>query len=349
MPASAQMSTILASRNPSRSNTARAPRTNAARLRRPRALAGGWPVRDGRFSAVPAWAVDAGNRRISTNLTCTRIRIQLAFLAMEPDRHDVITGGAPNAPQVPPLLVDEAVDLPLRGELRYGLELTRLVCDPVFWRPVRQADAPPVLVVPGFMAGDVSLAVLRGWLRRRGSHTSSAGVRLNVDCRERAVGRLEVPLRKLAERTGRRAVVIGQSRGGELARVLAIRNPDVVSTLVMLGSPVLEPLNVGRPVLRALRAVACLGDLGVPGMLTMRCTDGACCAPFRGDIRAPLTPEVRAVAIYSRSDGCVSWPACLDPCARQIEVESSHTGMSVNLAVYRVLAKILGEEPACNG
>ena len=47
--------------------------------------------------------------------------------------------------------------------------------------------------------------------------------------------------------------MIGQSRGGELARVLAVRNPDTVATLVMLGSPVVEPLSVGRPVLSALR------------------------------------------------------------------------------------------------
>jgi hypothetical protein len=62
-----------------------------------------------------------------------------------------------------------------------------------------------------------------------------------------------------------------------------------------------------------------------------------------------MKPNERAVAIYSRCDGCVSWRACLDPCARQIEVESSHTGMSVNLAVYRVLAEILKEEPAWSG
>jgi pimeloyl-ACP methyl ester carboxylesterase len=243
----------------------------------------------------------------------------------------------------------EAVDPVLRGELRYGLELARLVCDPTFLQPGRQADAPPVLLVPGFMTGDTSLAWLRGWLRRRGSRTSSAGMRLNVDCAERSVGRLEVRLRKLAARTGRRVVVIGQSRGGELARVLAVRNPDAVSTLVMLGSPVLEPLNVGRPVMRALRSVARLGDLGVPGMLSMQCADGGCCAPFREDLREPLTPDVRAVAIYSRSDGIVSWRACLDPDASQVEVESSHTGMSVNLAVYRVLAEILKEEPTWSG
>jgi triacylglycerol lipase len=97
----------------------------------------------------------------------------------------------------------EAVDPPLRGELRYGLELARLVCDPTFLRPGRRADAPPVLLVPGFLTGDTSLAVLRGWLRRRGSRTSSARMWLNVDCAERAVGRLEVPLRKLAEGAGR--------------------------------------------------------------------------------------------------------------------------------------------------
>src|SRR6201997_2188739 len=184
----------------------------------------------------------------------------------------------------PPVLTGEPADPPLRGELRYGLELARLVCDPIFLHPGRQADAPPVLLVPGLMAGDTSLAVLRGWLRRRGSRTSSARMRLNVDCAERAVGRLEVHLRKLAERTGHRVVVIGQSRGGELARVLAVRNPDAVSTVVMLGSPVLGPLSVGRPVMRALRFVARLGDLGVPGMLSMRCTDGACCEAFRGDL-----------------------------------------------------------------
>ena len=256
----------------------------------------------------------------------------------------------PNARlRLQPAPVGEPADPPLRGELRYGFEFARLVCDPTFLHPGRQANAPPVLLVPGFMAGDTSMAVLRGWLRRRGSRTASAGIRLNIDCAERAVGRLEVPLRKLAERTGRRVVVIGQSRAGELARVLAVRNPDAVSTLVMLGSPVLEPLSVGRAVLCALRYVARLGDLGVPGMLSMRCADGECCEAFREDLRQPLTPDVRAVAIYSRSDGCVSWRACLDPCSRQIEVESSHTGMSVNLAVYRVLAEILKEEPGWSG
>jgi pimeloyl-ACP methyl ester carboxylesterase len=194
------------------------------------------------------------------------------------------------------------------------------------------------------MAGDQSLGVLSGWLRRRGSRTASAGIRLNIDCAERAMTGIDLRLRRLAERAERRVVLIGQSRGGELARVAALRNPDLVSTLVMLGSPVLAPLSVGPTVLGAVRSVARLGDLGVPGMFSSECGDGECCAAFREDLLAPLPAGLRAVSIYSRSDAIVAWEACLDPCAECVEVQSSHSGMSVNLGVYRLLARILDRE-----
>jgi triacylglycerol lipase len=233
---------------------------------------------------------------------------------------------------------------PLRGELRYGMELARLFADGEFRRPRPGPRESAVLLVPGFMAGDSSLSVLAGWLRRRGARPAGAGMMLNTDCAERAVTRIEAQLRRLADRTGGRVVLIGQSRGGELARVVALRNPDAVGALVMLGSPVLDPLSVGPAVLRAVRSVARLGDLGVPGMFSSECGNGACCAGFRRDLRASLPQAVRAVSIYSRSDGIVSWQACLDPSAEHVEVESSHTGMSVNAGVYRVLARILDEE-----
>lgn len=243
----------------------------------------------------------------------------------------------------PSLAPGEARTLPLRGELRYGLELARLLADRDFRSPPTRASAPPVLLVPGFMAGDESLGVLASWLRRRGSRTAAAGIRFNVDCAERAVTGIEARLRRLTERAGCRAMVIGQSRGGAQARVVAVRNPELVSTVVMLGSPVLEPLSVGPGVLSAVRSVARLGDLGVPGLFSSECGDGPCCAGFRDDLRKPLREDVRAIAIYSRSDGIVSWRACLDPCAEPVEVDSSHSGMSVNMSVYRVLARVLDD------
>jgi hypothetical protein len=107
---------------------------------------------------------------------------------------------------------------------------------------------------------------------------------------------------------------------------------------------VLDPLSVGAGTLRAVRSIVSLGDFGVPGRFSSQCGEGECCAAYREHLGAPLPDTINAVAIYSRSDGIVSWEACLDPCARHVEVESSHTGMSVNRDVYRVLADILEQE-----
>ncbi len=202
-----------------------------------------------------------------------------------------------------------------------------------------------MLLVPGFMAGDASLQVLARWLRRRGSSTASSGIMLNAACAEQTVAGLQPRLERLAARAGGRVVLVGQSRGGALARVAAVRNPDLVSTVVMLGSPVVRPLEVGPAVLGAVRAVAMLGDLGVPGLLSTSCRDGACCESFRRDLLAPLPDGVRGVSIYSRSDGIVSWQACLDPSSEHLEVSSSHGGMSVNADVYRELDRVLDEVP----
>jgi triacylglycerol lipase len=240
---------------------------------------------------------------------------------------------------------------PLWGELRYSGELVRLLAGGELRGTRRRLDAQPVLLIPGFMAGDGSLTMLRHWLRRRGHPVAMSGMRANVDCAERAVTRLQEHLRAFAAECGRPAVLIGQSRGGALARALAVREPESVAGLVMLGSPVRDPLAVSAPVLRTVRWMSRLGDLGLPGVFSSRCRDGACCADFRANMGAPLAAGMQALAVHSRSDGIVDWRACLDPYAEPIEVASSHCGMSVHPAVYRALAHMLDErgQAAWNG
>jgi triacylglycerol lipase len=230
---------------------------------------------------------------------------------------------------------------PLWGELRYSGELARLVARSALRPGHRREDAAPILLIPGFMAGDASLATMRHWLRRRGHHVSMSGMVVNVDCAERIVSRLEGSLRSLYAESGKPVVVIGQSRGGALARALAVRNPDIVSGLVMLGSPVRDSLAVSAPVMRTVRWLARLGDLGLPGLFSSSCRDGECCESFRADLAAPLPPGMSAVAVHSRSDAIVDWRACLDPHAEQVEVDSSHCGMSVHPAVYSMLERVL--------
>ncbi len=232
---------------------------------------------------------------------------------------------------------------PLWGELRYSAELLRLLADGDLRSPRRRDDAPPVLLIPGFMAGDASLAVMRRWLRRRGHRVATSGMMANVDCAGRIVPRLEGNLRELVASEGRPAVLIGQSRGGALARALAVRAPEEVAGLVMLGSPVRDSLAVSAPVLRTVRLMARLGDLRVPGVFSTRCREGDCCAAFREDLLAPLGEEIHVVAVHSRSDAIVDWRACTDDHGRQVEVDSSHCGMSVHPEVYRELDRMLDE------
>jgi len=234
---------------------------------------------------------------------------------------------------------------PLWGELRYSGELARLLAGSAL-RPVRRVEgAPPVLLIPGFMAGDTSLRVMRHWLRRRGHHVSMSGILANVNCAERIVARLETQLRAFSADTGRPVALIGQSRGGALARALAVRNPESVCSLVMLGSPVRDSLAVSPAVMRTVQWVARLGDLGMPGVFSSSCHDGECCEDFRVHLRAPLADHIDAVAVHSRSDAIVDWRACLDPHAEQVEVDSSHCGMSVHPAVYRELERVLDATP----
>jgi triacylglycerol lipase len=236
---------------------------------------------------------------------------------------------------------------PLWGELRYGGELARLLAGQalsgqVLRRP--RADAQPVLLIPGFMAGDSSLTVMRSWLRSRGHSVSMSGLRLNAGCADEIVSRLQVQVREFAERQGEEVVVIGQSRGGALARSLTVREPDHISALVMLGSPVSDPLAVSPRVLRTVRLMAMLGDLGLPRLFSTDCAEGECCSAFWEEMDSPLPEHVEAISIFSRSDGIVDWHACMDPHARNVEISSSHCGMSVHPAVYRVLDELLDRD-----
>jgi triacylglycerol lipase len=235
----------------------------------------------------------------------------------------------------------EASVAPAWGELRYGAELARLLADRHLRSPQHHADAPPVMLIPGFMAGDSSLAVMRAWLRRRGHRVAMSGMIANIDCAGRAVGRLQEHLTDFAEDSGRPVVLIGQSRGGTLARVLAVRQPELVCGLAMLGSPVRDGLAASPSVLRTVRWIARLGDLGLPGVFSTSCRDGACCAAVRLDEQAPLAPTIDALGVYSRSDGVVDWRACVDPHAQSVEIDSSHCGMSVHPGVYHALEHLL--------
>jgi triacylglycerol lipase len=231
---------------------------------------------------------------------------------------------------------------PLWREARFGLETAALLRDPIL-RGEGLADGRgrPVLLIPGFMAGDGSLGMMAGWLKRAGYRSSRAGMRANVDCSGTIATRLEERLEELVSAQGRRAVIVGQSRGGTIARVLGGRRPDLVCGVVALGSPQLNPLAIHPLVRLQVEAVARLGSLGVPGLFKRSCLEDPCCAPFWADLAEPLPSDVGLVSVYSKTDGIVDWRSCLDPDGEQVEIDTSHCGMAVSPAAWRVVAGAL--------
>jgi triacylglycerol lipase len=235
----------------------------------------------------------------------------------------------PHLPHIPPLW----------RESRFGLELADLRRSPVYrGHGVPGGGGRPVMLIPGFLAGDGSLGTLTGWLRENGYHTRRAGIRANVSCSDEACRRLEARLEGFAEHVGQRVSIVGQSRGGVFARALAVKRPDLVEGIVTLGSPTVSQLKVHPLVLAQVGLVSALGTFAkVPGLFSWSCLRGLCCEEFRAATTGPFPEGVGYVAMYSRSDGVVDWHSCLDEAAQLVEVESSHCGMSVCAQVYREL------------
>lgn len=233
---------------------------------------------------------------------------------------------------------------PLWRESRVGFEAAQLLRSPV-WRGdgVVPGEGRPVLLVPGFMAGDGTLATMARWLRANGYWTRRAGIRANIGCSQEACERIEQRLEALAERTGQPVAIVGQSRGGVLARVVATRRPDLVAGIVTLGAPTVGMLRVHPLVLLQVGIVGALGTGRVPGLFRMSCLRGACCEPFRDDLAERFPAGVRYVCMYSRTDGIVDWRACIDGAADEVvEIHASHCGMAVSRDAYEQVARALG-------
>jgi pimeloyl-ACP methyl ester carboxylesterase len=230
---------------------------------------------------------------------------------------------------------------PLWREARIGLEAAALLRDPVF-RGDGMADGRgrPVLLIPGFLAGDGSLSMMAGWLKRTGYRPSRAGIVANVNCAGVLLPRLEERLERLVSQQGKRAAIVGQSRGGTLAKVLAYRRPDLVTGVVALGSPQINPLAVHPLVRLQVEAVGRLGSLGAPGLFKRSCIDGDCCSSFWEELAQPLPGRIGLVSVYSKSDGIVDWRSCIDPHATQlVEINASHCGMAVSRSAWRAVAE----------
>jgi triacylglycerol lipase len=202
----------------------------------------------------------------------------------------------------------------------------------------------PVLLVPGFMAGDATLKAMAMFLRYQGFRTYRSQIHVNVGCTREAADRLERRIESIAIRRDRKVTVVGHSLGGMLARGLASRRPDLIEGIVSMGSPVLAPAAVHRVLAWDAEMLARLTRVGFRGMMSADCLGGECARLSFEESQLAIDPDVAFTAIYSKRDGIVDWRACLDPASQQVEVRTSHVGMAVDPIVMDHVLTALREQ-----
>ncbi|MEQ1726501.1 MAG: alpha/beta hydrolase [Sphingopyxis sp.] len=197
-----------------------------------------------------------------------------------------------------------------------------------------RGDGHPVLVLPGFMAGDTSTRPMRGLLDSLGyeAHGWGMGRNMRIDnAREAAMHDL---VKHISDDTGRKVSIVGWSLGGVFAREIAKAMPERVRLVISLGSPISNDR----------------GHSNARGLFEY--LNGKHPEPIREGRFRDLgeAPPVPTTSILTKSDGVVAWRGSVQkpgPMTENIEIHASHIGLGVNpLAMVAIADRLAQAEGA---
>jgi triacylglycerol lipase len=218
-------------------------------------------------------------------------------------------------------------------------QLSSLLRDPVFFGDgIPHGHGEPVLLVPGFFAGDWTMATMARWLTRIGYRPYLSGIDLNFGCPREQARRLQWRMRDIHDGAGMPVSIIGHSLGGVLARALGRSASAGAGRVVTIGAPARSDwAAVNRRLRPVMEPVSALWQtmLGSPA----QCGTSRCGCGFFTD--GDSADYANITSIYSRRDEVVDWRSCIDPRGRNFEVQGRHFGLIVNRGVYRLVAQIL--------
>jgi hypothetical protein len=241
---------------------------------------------------------------------------------------------------------DEAVPLPIWNEMLIGIEMIYLRLSPVYWGfCVPPGDGSAVVVIPAFLLTDFYLGEFRSWINRIGYKAYFSGIGRNAECPNLLIrNKLNETIQKAYTETGKKVHLVGHSLGGVIARAAASQMPDLVASVITLGSP-FRGVSLHSSILRAAQLVRVQilerhGDGVLPACYTARCT-----CNFLESLNVKLPKSVFQTAIYTKSDGIVDWHVCMtgNPDI-DFEVSSTHIGLAFNPIVFDVVAHRLARQ-----
>ena len=200
-------------------------------------------------------------------------------------------------------------------------------------------DGHPVLLLPGFMADEITLTALQHYLKNRGYQVETWGFGRNVGFQRKHAKALEQKIRYMHHQNSRTVSLVGWSLGGLFALYAAHQAPECVRSVITLGSPVTVDASGSEaaPLVKSLyRLVA--HPLG-PDAHTMQ--------PRAKNLRERRPLSVPVSCLYSLSDGVVPpQEATIDgdpTMTENLRVPGSHLGLGFNAMVLWLVSERLSQ------
>jgi hypothetical protein len=194
---------------------------------------------------------------------------------------------------------------------------------PAFPDDAARGNGQPVIVVPGFLAPDMSTGRLRDFLIRQDFAPVSWTGGINLGPMRRVMAAVQDQIRETAERAGRPVSLVGISLGGTIARQAAKSCPDSLARVITVVSPIRMP--VVTPLAPLAQAAALLWDA----------------EEVRNLAAITEPPPVPLTAIVSRDDGIIERAACWPQVSAQVEVVEvggAHMSICSSPDVQRIIA-----------
>lgn len=227
-------------------------------------------------------------------------------------------------------------------EARVLLEMALLPTSLPLLMEVPRGDGHPVLLLPGFLAGETTLIALKLFLQNKGYDVHTWGLGRNVGFRSKHANALQQKIRYLHHVTGRKVSLVGWSLGGVFSFYGAESTLECVRSIITLGSPVSVDTegNKSPPAMKALYRLVS-HRLGASAHMMQ---------PRAKSMREHRRLAVPTSCLYSLTDGVVPPQEATidgDPSMHEnIQVPGSHIGLGFNGIVLSIVAERLAQPEA---
>lgn len=213
---------------------------------------------------------------------------------------------------------------------RASFELGTFIAFRRLMKKLPKGDGHPVIFFPGFVASDRSTKPMRKLFSDLGYQTYGWDMGRNLIFNDEREAKMHALLKRVYKKHGEKVSIVGWSLGGLFAREVAKAHPELVRSVISLGSPIsgeTDHSNVGQ---------------------LYKYFNGEPDENMQRRMKSMnFAPPVPTTSIYTKADGIVAWKASVqrksETPSENIEVPASHFGLGVNPIVMYAIADRLAQ------